>query len=172
PPAPSLPPPRAERSEAPDHAVRRRACRMPGALYSAAMTAPLNILVIQTDAQHHQWLGFRGTTPVRTPHLDRLARERAVVFDRAYSCSGVCVPSRTSLMTGRYTIGHGVVNNHTTPRPDREPWLGRLLRDAGYRTGYFGKTHFAGNDHDMPGEGWDESFLPHDYLQYLRDHHV
>lgn len=117
-------------------------------------------------------LGFRGMPGLRTPNLDRLARERAVVFNNAYSCSGVCVPSRASLMSGRYPIGHGVMANNVTPRRDAEPWLGRLLTGAGYDTGYFGKTHFAGNDNDMAGEGWQTSFIKHEYAAYLKAHGV
>lgn len=134
-----------------------------------------NILLIQTDEHHRNMLAFRGapgSEGLRTPHLDRLARERAVVFNNAYSCSGVCVPSRVSLMSGRYPIGHGVMANNITPRPDAEPWLGRLLAGAGYQTGYFGKTHFAGNDDDLASEGWNTSFIKHQYKDYLKAHGV
>src|SRR5690625_2712417 len=109
-----------------------------------------NIVFIQTDAQHHQWLGFQGAPGLDTPNLDRLARQRAVVFNQAYSCSGVCAPARTSLLTGRYTIGHGVVSNEVGRRNPNEPALGRILSQNGYTTGYFGKTHFGGNNANMP----------------------
>jgi arylsulfatase A-like enzyme len=125
------------------------------------------ILIIQTDAQHHAWLGFRGAPGLRTPHLDALAK-RSVTFRRTYSCSGVCVPSRVSFMTGRYPIGHGVMNNNIARRPDTEPTLGQLLRDAGYTTGCFGKTHFAGNDQDLSDDGWSHAFTKHEYAAYLR----
>jgi len=134
------------------------------------MTQQRNVLLIQTDAQHHAWLGFRGTPGLRTPNLDALVANGAAVFNNAYSCSGVCVPSRVSLMTGRYPIGHGVTCNNIARRPEGEPWLGRQLRDAGYATGYFGKTHFAGNDHNMAEEGWSTSFIKYEYADYLKQH--
>ncbi len=125
-----------------------------------------NLLLIQTDAQHHLWLSCRGAPGLRTPALDRLARE-AAVFTNAFTCSGVCVPSRVSLMSGRYPIGHGVMNNNVPRRPAGEPWLGHLLQQAGIATGYFGKTHFAGDDRNLAGEGWATSFTKHEYNAYL-----
>lgn len=141
-------------------------------LDSGAMNRVPHILFIQTDAQHHRWLGFANEHGPRTPNLDRLARERAVVFDQAFSCSGVCVPSRASLITGRYPIAHGVTRNDMLRRPETEPALGRLLRDAGYVTGYFGKTHFAGNDLDMPSEGWQVPFTKAEYAAHLAKHDI
>lgn len=133
------------------------------------MPYPRNIVFILTDAQHHQWLNLgRGGPCPQTPNLDRFAQQRAVVFDRAFTVSAVCQPSRTAMMSGRYPIGNGVVNNNNTVCPQAEPRLGRLLESAGYTTGYFGKTHFAGNDDDLTADGWQHSFTDKDYkTKYL-----
>ncbi len=134
----------------------------------AAARTPRRIVVIHTDAQAHDFLECGGYPGFRTPNLSRLAA-RGTRFTRAYACNGVCVPSRASLMTGRYPIAHGVMNNHMNLHPD-EPRMGRLFADAGFATGYFGKTHFGNNNADMAGEGWSESFLVSDYNRHLAVH--
>lgn len=129
---------------------------------------PPNVLIVQTDEHVFRHLGFNGHPVVRTPHLDRLAAEGAV-FDNAYACNGVCVPSRASLLTGRYTIAHGVANNHIR-LPASEATMPRLFGAAGYATGFFGKTHWGGDDSDMAGQGWGESFIWHkQYNDYLSE---
>lgn len=125
-----------------------------------------NILVLHTDAHVHDCLGIAGHPDVRTPHLDALARD-GVWFSNAYACSGVCSPSRAGLITGRYPIAHGVTTLYPS-LPSSEPRMGRIFREHGYATGYFGKTHYGGNDADMPGEGWSESFLKNDYNAWLK----
>ncbi len=120
----------------------------------------MNILILHTDEHLQQFLGVMGHPLVRTPNIDRLARDGATVFDNAYTCNGVCVPSRACLMTGRYPIAHGVVNN-SIRLPSHEQTMGKLFSSAGYATGYFGKTHFGGDDTDMPGQGWQDSFIWH-----------
>ena len=102
-----------------------------------------NILVIMTDQQSSHMLGCAGTPHVRTPHLDALAEE-GVRFERAYVTFPLCVPSRSSMMTGRPPHELGVLSN----APAREPEeiqgpdsLPHLLRDAGYRCGHAGKWH-------------------------------
>lgn len=125
-----------------------------------------NILILHTDAQVHDCLGIAGHPDVRTPHLDALARE-GVLFPNAYTCSGVCSPSRAGVITGRYPIAHGVTTLYQS-LPASEPRMGRIFREHGYATGYFGKTHYGGNDADMTGEGWSESFLKSDYNAWLK----
>ena len=136
------------------------------------MSRRRNVLIIQTDEQVASMLGIMGDPVVRTPNLDALARDGAVVFHNAYASNGVCVPSRVCLMTGRYPIAHGVVQNDIALNP-AEDTLGAIFSRGGYDTGYYGKTHFGRNDDDMPGEGWAESFIWHrQYNGYLREHGV
>lgn len=54
---------------------------------------PPNILLILTDQQRVDTLGYRGETPCRTPNIDRIARE-GIAFDRAICASPLCSPAR------------------------------------------------------------------------------
>jgi choline-sulfatase len=121
------------------------------------MTAPLNILLFMTDQQRWDALGCVGGW-VETPKLDLLAAE-GVRFANAYSNSPVCVPARVSLATGRYPHNTGVWQHepHTLP-PDGPTWM-RAIRDAGYGTSVFGKTHL----HPHTGDLRDREHLVHAY---------
>jgi len=69
-----------------------------------------NVLIIHTDEHVSTFLGCMGNSKVQTPHIDKLAGE-GVFFQNAYTCNGVCIPSRGTLLTGRYPIGHSVTCN-------------------------------------------------------------
>ncbi|MFW5856807.1 MAG: sulfatase [Planctomycetota bacterium] len=98
-----------------------------------------NILFLMTDQQRWDALGASGGW-VRTPNLDRIAEE-GVRFANAITTSPVCIPARVSLATGLYPHTTQVWNNtHYTLAPDAPTWM-RAIRDAGYRTSLFGKTH-------------------------------
>ena len=64
-----------------------------------------NIVLLISDTLRRDHLRAYADTPVRTPHLDRLA-ERCLVFDRAYSGSFPTVPCRNDILTGRYTFAY------------------------------------------------------------------
>jgi arylsulfatase A-like enzyme len=106
---------------------------------------PPNVVLIITDDQGYGDLGVHGNPKIRTPHLDRLARE-GVRF-RHFYVSPVCAPTRASLMTGRYNYRTGVVDTYLG-RALMEPGevtLAEMLSGAGYRTGIFGKWHLGDN---------------------------
>jgi len=97
---------------------------------------------------------------IRTPHLDRLARE-GVRFTDAYSPSGLCTPTRYGLMTGRYAwrtrLQSGVVGG-LSPRliePGRAT-VASFLRGRGYRTAVIGKWHLGLNWERLPGKAITE----------------
>ena len=71
-----------------------------------------NILLIMTDQHHAGCVGYKGHPDVRTPNLDRLAAE-GVRFDECFCQNGVCVPSRTSYLTGQYCHTHGNFGSDT-----------------------------------------------------------
>jgi choline-sulfatase len=92
-----------------------------------------------TDQQRWDALGCVGGW-LDTPNLDRLAAE-GVRFSNAYTNAPACVPARFSLATGQYPHGSGVRRNRPhTLSPDAPTWM-RAIRDAGYSTSVFGKTH-------------------------------
>jgi arylsulfatase A-like enzyme len=109
---------------------------------SLAIPSRPNILLIMTDQQFAESMSCRiGTRWLRTPNMDSLAAQ-GTVFTHAYCANPLCVPSRTSIFTGRYPTETGVETNDTTPiDAGRFPNLGLVFRRAGYATGYFGKWH-------------------------------
>lgn len=109
-----------------------------------------NILCIMTDQQQAHALSCTGNLDINTPNLDKLA-ENGVRFTRAYVAFPLCIPSRSSIWTGRMPHQVGVFsnkngNNDMHPE-DRERGLGHLLTNAGYECVYGGKWHVP--DHDM-----------------------
>ena len=71
--------------------------------------------MIISDDQAWTDYGFLGHPQIRTPHLDRLARE-SVVFERGYVPTALCRPSLMSMITGRYAHQHGVTGNDPSPK--------------------------------------------------------
>lgn len=99
-----------------------------------------NILLVTTDQQRTDSLGCYGAAWMRTPHLDRLARE-GVVYDRAYCTNPVCTPSRASIFSGLPVSRHGAFNVGVNT-PDDITLISHRLGVEGYRTHYIGKAHF------------------------------
>jgi arylsulfatase A-like enzyme len=119
-----------------------------------------NVILIMTDDQGHGDVGFHGNPKIRTPNIDRIARE-GVQFER-FHVSPVCSPTRASLMTGRYNYRTGVVDTfrgRSMMHPD-EVTVAEMLGAAGYRTGIFGKWHL-GDNHPMRAmdQGFQESLV-------------
>ena len=103
------------------------------------MSQPPNILLITSDQQHWNTLGTANSR-IRTPALDRLARE-GTTFTRAYCPNPTCSPTRASLITGQYPSRHGCWAIGVR-LPEAVPTLGDILTRAGYATGLIGKAHF------------------------------
>ncbi len=99
------------------------------------------MLLIMTDQQRADTIGAAGSRDIRTPNLDRLARE-GTRCARAYVQNPICMPSRATLFTGRYPRSHRVWTNGV-PLPVDEVMLPHILAAAGYRTASFGKLHFT-----------------------------
>ena len=98
------------------------------------------ILFITTDQQRYDALGCNGGTVARTPVADGLAAE-GVRFERAIPQSVVCMPSRSTMLTGQHVATHGVWMNGV-PLPVDAPSIAAELWRAGYRTALIGKPHF------------------------------
>ena len=100
-----------------------------------------NILFVFADQLRYSGLGCSGNRVVRTPAIDRLARE-GVVFDQAFSGCPICSPYRAQLLTGRYSHANGVLCNQYRLF-DGQRTIADVLGDAGYRTAYVGKWHLG-----------------------------
>lgn len=98
------------------------------------------ILFVTTDQQRYDTLGCNGGTLARTPVVDRLAAE-GIRYERAHPQSVVCMPSRSTILTGQHPSTHGVWMNGV-PLPVDAPSVAALLQRAGYRTALVGKAHF------------------------------
>ncbi len=107
------------------------------------MTAA-NLVVVLSDEHAAAATGYAGHPRVRTPQLDGLAGA-GWRFDNAYCSNPICVPSRLSLLSGRYPHQLDAWDNGAVPGPDYRSW-GHHLRDAGYRSVIAGRTHFNGPD--------------------------
>lgn len=99
-----------------------------------------NVLVLYTDQQRWDTLRCGGNPHVHTPNLDRLAAQGAL-FENAFCNCPVCMPSRQSMLSGRYPSTLGCRCNGVEMRED-VPTLATLLKPYGYHTANIGKLHF------------------------------
>ncbi len=110
---------------------------------SAAVSRP-NLIWIMADDLGYGDLGSYGQKTIKTPHLDRMARE-GMRFTQFYAGATVCAPSRSVLMTGRHQGRTRVRGNAGATNPQAQALraeditVARALRDAGYATALVGK---------------------------------
>lgn len=98
------------------------------------------ILFVTTDQQRYDTIGCNGGMVARTPVIDALAAQ-GVRFERAHPQSVVCMPSRSTIITGQHPSTHGVWMNGV-PLPTTAPSVAEVLHESGYRTALIGKPHF------------------------------
>ncbi|WFB36680.1 sulfatase-like hydrolase/transferase [Kiritimatiellota bacterium B12222] len=104
-----------------------------------------NILLLSTDQQRWDTLAAAGCAWMQTPHLDRLAA-RGTLFTQAFCNSPLCMPSRQSMLSGRYPASAGCTENGVEMREDM-PNVATILGGAGYHTANIGKLHFKNHAH-------------------------
>jgi len=106
----------------------------------------MNILMIVSDQQRRDLVGCYGCTDVRTPVVDRLARE-GVLFDNAWTVIPICAPARASMLTGLRPVHHGITRNPESGEvagrdfPSEPVCYHNLLSARGYRSFHVGKWH-------------------------------
>jgi len=129
-------------------------------------------------------LGCYGNTQIKTPHLDRLAKQ-GTLFTQFYVNGSVCSPSRCAFMTSQYPARHRIHGHYATHEQNQArgmsnwldpkvPNVASLLKSAGYATAHFGKWHLGHGEGAPPpgdygfddtrtvnstGPGWDEPDL-------------
>ncbi|MFI3306774.1 MAG: sulfatase [Rikenellaceae bacterium] len=143
----------------------------------AAKNAPQNVLFILVDDLGWSDLSYMGSEYYESPNIDKLASE-GVVFTNAYAACQVSSPSRASILSGLYTVEHGITNfigapsgdewrernRFTKMLPPEYDWqidpeltlMPELLRDNGYRTFMAGKWHLGDEEASLPeASGFD-----------------
>ncbi|WP_186753502.1 sulfatase [Echinicola salinicaeni] len=138
-----------------------------------------NYILIVADDLGYGDLSFTGSSQIKTPHIDALAKS-GVFFPEGYVSSAVCSPSRAGLLTGRNQVTFGYDNNLGGVQPGFDPAFHGLpvevetvadhLGDLGYVNGIVGKWHLGYEDQFYPlNRGFDEFWGyrggGHDYFE-------
>ena len=115
-------------------------------LCASVAAQPPNILFILADDQRHDEFACAGEPFLQTPTLDRLA-EQGVRFENMTVTTSIRMVSRATIFTGLMQRSHGFAPGNAKSRPvslgDEKLCFPNLLRQVGYRTGYFGKNHVS-----------------------------
>ncbi len=118
-----------------------------------------NFVIILADDLGYGDVGFTGSTEIKTPHIDALAKD-GVIFNQGYVSAPVCGPSRAGLITGRNQVSFGFDNNPIVDLPQfdenyvgvpvEEVTIADRLADLGYVNGLIGKWHLGEAEHFHP----------------------
>jgi len=137
----------------------------PGRTLAGRANRRPNIVYILADDLGYGHLGCYGQKEIKTPAIDRMARE-GMRFTDHYAGSALCAPSRCVLMTGLHT-GHCFIRNNkplpvegNVPIPADSQTIPKLLRKAGYKSGAMGKwgLGYPGSEGDPIKQGFDHFF--------------
>ncbi|MDA7779673.1 arylsulfatase, partial [Flavobacteriaceae bacterium] len=128
--------------------------------YSPIENKTPNVIIIMTDDQGFGDLGINQNPNIITPNIDKFAN-KSIQFNNFF-VSPVCAPTRSSLMTGRYSLRTGVKDTYNggAIMSNNETTIAEILKEANYATGIFGKWHLGDNYPFRPSEqGFDESLI-------------
>ncbi|HTM99709.1 MAG TPA: sulfatase [Pedobacter sp.] len=128
-----------------------------------------NIIIIVSDDHAFQAIGAYGSKLMKTPAIDRIAKE-GVRFDKAYVTNSICGPSRAVILTGKYSHKNGFKDNEHSRFDGSQDSFIKQLRNGGYQTSWIGKWHLEstpqGFDHwqVLPNQGqyYNPDFLMQD----------
>jgi arylsulfatase A len=129
----------------------------------AQATRKPNVVFILVDDMGYADLSSFGSKDIRTPNIDRLAKE-GVKLTQAYSNGPVCTPTRAAFITGRYQQRAGLEWALTPDMKDaglpaEEGSIARMLKNNGYATALMGKWHLGSEPEFLPARhGFDEFF--------------
>ncbi|PPK74721.1 choline-sulfatase [Lacrimispora xylanisolvens] len=104
----------------------------------------MDVLLYMSDQHSYNLQGYAGNNIVRTPNLDRIARE-GTALTSAYTACPLCVPARASMISGQLPSNNGVLFNFNSIHSDSATFL-HSLTVSGYETVLCGRMHFVGPD--------------------------
>jgi arylsulfatase A-like enzyme len=139
------------------------ACVLAAASVSGFADQRPNIILCMGDDHGWDETAYNGHPHLRTPVLDEMAAT-GLRLDRFYSASPVCSPTRGSVVTGRHPNRYGTFSANWSIRPE-EASIARILADAGYACGHFGKWHLGpvkAESPTNPGAMGFHQWLSHD----------
>ena len=119
-----------------------------------------NVIIVITDDQGYGDIGYNGNKNIITPNLDKFASE-SLRFNN-FHVSPVCAPTRSSLLTGRYSLRTGVTDTYNggAIMSSSEITLAEIFAEKNYKTGIFGKWHLGDNYPSRPSDqGFQESLI-------------
>ena len=119
-----------------------------------------NVIIVITDDQGYGDIGYNGNPHLITPNLDKFAGE-SIRFNN-FKVSPVCAPTRSSLLTGRYSLRTGVTDTYNggAIMSSNEITLAEIFNENNYKTGIFGKWHLGDNYPSRPSDqGFQESLI-------------
>jgi arylsulfatase len=121
-----------------------------------------NVILCMTDDQGWGDTGYNGHPVLRTPNLDRMAKD-GIRFDRFYSGAPVCSPTRGSCITGRHPYRYGITFANVGHMKKEEITLAEILKENEYATGHFGKWHLGTLTTAMKDSNRGRSGEPEEY---------
>lgn len=118
----------------------------------AQETQKPNIILVMADDLGWGDVAYNRHPYIQTPNLDEMS-ESGIRFDRFYSGSSVCSPTRGSCLTGRNPFRYGIPTANKGHLKEEEVNLAEVLKELGYSTGHFGKWHLGTLSPDFSGKG-------------------
>ncbi|CCA91124.1 MULTISPECIES: sulfatase [unclassified Novosphingobium] len=129
------------------------AAKTPEAAPAPAAQHPRNIIFVLVDDLRYDGMGFLQPGLLKTPNIDRMAKE-GTYFPNAVVTSSLCSPSRATILTGQTARNHGVVDNNDSSE-EGLTFFPKYLQQVGYDTAFFGKWHMGAST-DAPRPGFDK----------------